>query len=518
MGPVARRLDEVLQAGTVLGARYRLERRLGGDLAPVGTSLWRAEDLTLSRPVAVRVLLDAEDTIREAFRAAAAGSGVIRDPRVAATYDTDEQELSGRTAAYLVREWVAGESLRRLLTEGGLEPDRVGPLLQDAADALAALHAQGGWHGRLHPDNVLVASDGRVRLTDPGTGAALAAAGLEQRDIRGRATAPPELPPSMVGDLGLGPRPGDPAGDPLMLRRLQRYDTCDLARTVYAAATGCWPGGSWRGMPEAPSDDGRTLAPRQVRAAVPRDLDTAVTSTLLPGRGRVAALQDAPAVAAALAEVVPLPPEPVDAPLPRRRSSPWIWRVAALVGLVVIGTVGWSIGQSVGKVPGTTDTVPTFTAAPDSSGSVGAPGSAIPIKSISAFDPPPGDGKENDDEIPLAHDGSTATSWDTSTYTTANLGNLKPGVGLLVDLGANTRVGSVQIAFDGSPTGVELRAGDSPATTLAGFPVVARQPRAGPTVTLTAGQSHRYWLVWITSLPKVSGGYRAGIAELSFRS
>ncbi|MGH3744414.1 MAG: protein kinase domain-containing protein, partial [Mycobacteriales bacterium] len=445
-------------------------------------------------------------------------AGVIRDPRIAATYDTDEQEVSGRTAAYLVREWVAGESLRQLLSDGGLEPDRVAPLLQDAADALAALHAQGGWHGRLHPDNVLVQSDGRVRLTDPGTGTALAAAGLAQRDARGRPTHPPELPPWVIADLGLGARPDSPVDDPSVLRRRQRYDTCDLARTVYAAATGCWPGGPWRGMPEAPSDDGRTLAPRQVRAAVPRDLDAVVTSTLLPGRGRVAALQDAPSVAAALADVIPLPAEPADAPPERRRSRPWVWRALAVAGLVVIGAIGWSVGQSVGKVPGTTATVPSFTPAPGASGGAGAPGTAIPLKSVTAFDPPPGDGRENDDQIPLADDGSTATSWDTSTYTSAQLGNLKPGVGLLVDLGATTRVGSVQIVFDGAPTGVQLRAGDTRGATVAAFPLVTAQPQAGASATLAAGQTHRYWLVWITSLPKVSGGYRAGIAEMSFRS
>ncbi|MGH3745298.1 MAG: hypothetical protein ACRDTP_10605, partial [Mycobacteriales bacterium] len=66
---MVRRVDEVLESGTVLGERYRLERRLGGDLAPVGTSLWRAEDLTLSRPVAVRIVLDADEEVRRAFNA-----------------------------------------------------------------------------------------------------------------------------------------------------------------------------------------------------------------------------------------------------------------------------------------------------------------------------------------------------------------------------------------------------------------------------------------------------------------
>lgn len=502
----------MLAAGTVIGSRYRLERLVAGD----SVALWRAGDLTLSRPVAVRVLVGADPAVRRALHVSAARAAAVHDPRIAATYDADDDELPGGPVSYLVREWVTGEPLRRLVTDGGVDPQRVGALLQDAADGLAALHAGGGWHGRVHPDNVLVQGDGRVRLTDPWTGAALAAAAGGAPPAA--AAPPPEIPAAALADLGLGPRPEDPGDDPGLIRRVQQYDTCDLARTVYAAAAGCWPGGPWRGLPAAPQEDGRPLAPRQVRAAVPRDLDAAVTATLpCAGRSQAAPAPDATSLAGALAAATTAagPPE---APRPRRRTSPWVWRGVALAVLAVIGAVGWSLGLSIGKVPGTTQTVPSFTPTPGASAGPGAPGAAIPLHVVSAFDPPPGDGQENDNEIPLAYDGSPATSWQTQTYATARFGNLKTGVGLLVDLGTPTRVAQVQLVFDGTPTGVELRASDTRGAAAADFPVVAQAQQAGQTITLTANQTRRYWLVWITSLPKVAGGYRAGIAEMVFRS
>ena len=98
---------------------------------------------------------------------------------------------------------------------------------------------------------------------------------------------------------------------------------------------------------------------------------------------------------------------------------------------------------------------------------------------MTAFDPPPGDGAENDDQVPLAYDGSTATAWQTERYSSAAFGGLKTGVGLLVDLGSVRHVSTVQLDLPGGTTGVQLRAAGAASATLAGFPVVAR-PAPGP--------------------------------------
>jgi hypothetical protein len=519
---VVRAAAEVLAAGDVLGGRYRLERLVGGDLAAVGTGLWRAEDLTLSRPVAVRTVVDASVSVRTALFDAAARASGAHDPRIAQTYDADEHPSPsrGRGVAYLVREWVDGEPLRRQLTDGGMDPERLQLVLRHAAEAVAALHASGGWHGRVHPDNLIVLPDGRVQLTDAGTAAALVVAGVTERTADGTASSPPALPPAILADLALGPRSMEPPPDASALRRAQRYDTCDLGRVLYAAATGTWIGGGWRGLPAAPTDGERPRSPRQVRAAVPRDLDAVVCRVLLPPPGQLAGLQDAAAVAVALGRIPPVDRETARTERRSRvrRPRPWTLRALLLVAIALLGVLGYSVGHRIGRVPGTADAAPTLAAVPTSSGPAGTTSAVITLKTVTAFDPPPGDGKENDDEIPLAYDGSTSTAWTTEIYSSATFGGLKTGVGLLVDLGTSRHVSTVQLALTGTGTSVQLRAGDADATTLAGYPVVTAAQTVGATVTLTANATHRYWLIWLTRLPKAAGGYRGGIAEMVFRS
>ena len=62
-------------------------------------------------------------------------------------------------------------------------------------------------------------------------------------------------------------------------------DVADLAGLLYAALTGRWAGPSSSAVPPAPTDHGRVLRPRQVRAGIPRDLDTLCDEVLNPQPG-----------------------------------------------------------------------------------------------------------------------------------------------------------------------------------------------------------------------------------------
>jgi len=126
--------------------------------------------------------------------------------------------------------------------------------------------------------------------------------------------------------------------------------------------------------------------------------------------------------------------------------------------------------------------------------------------SVVSIDPSGGSG--------LRHVGN---QWRTQTYTTPTFGNLKDGVGLVLDLGSSRPVTSVTVAVTTTPIVLELRAaaGDSPA--VADF-----QPASSPltvpatgnaTLSTTDAGSHRYWLVWITRLARHNGGYGAVIGE-----
>ena len=103
----------------------------------------------------------------------------------------------------------------------------------------------------------------------------------------------------------------------------------------------------------------------------------------------------------------------------------------------------------------------------------------------------------------------------------ADLGKLKPGVGLLVDLGKPQKVGSVVLRnWSASGTGLTLldSNGSAAPTTDKEMTTAAQQTDAPAQLTLQLATptTARYWVVWLTSLPAVSGGFRGGVAEVAF--
>jgi putative peptidoglycan lipid II flippase len=139
-----------------------------------------------------------------------------------------------------------------------------------------------------------------------------------------------------------------------------------------------------------------------------------------------------------------------------------------------------------------------------------------------------GSGDENSGQVPLAFDGKADTAWTTLVYKgSAKLGGLKKGVGYIVDLGQQVSVGTVSLTLVGQPTNLELRvpAGDPqkvdapPMKNAAEWTVVATST-AGTKVDLSLKDpiTTRFVMVYITSLPPVTGGYKAGIAEVSVTS
>jgi putative peptidoglycan lipid II flippase len=110
----------------------------------------------------------------------------------------------------------------------------------------------------------------------------------------------------------------------------------------------------------------------------------------------------------------------------------------------------------------------------------------------------------------------------------AKFGGLKPGVGYIVDLGHPVTVGMVSLLLVGQPTAVELRvpAGDPKTVTsppmdkAAQWTVVASNAAAGTSVDLspTSAVTTQFVMVYITSLPAATGGFKAGIAEVTVRA
>jgi len=500
-------MQPIAEPDRLLIGRHRL-------LAPVAvssdTTLWRAVDETLARPVAVKVLNIAGDpAAADAFLAAAVRAGRLSHPNIARVYDA----AADGELAIVVSEWVDGVPLSDLLRDGPLPAHRVESIAQQVAHALTAAHLAGIRHGRLHPGNVLVAASGLVKLTDVEVAAAVHPAALDPAATNPAARLRP------AGSDGL-PEAGGPG---------ERGDVRALGALMYAMLSGRWPLRAAFGLPAAPYADGRLCSPRQVRAGVPRDLDSVVARILDPHRRGMLPIATLAQVSAALAPAGFGRPDekPTDAapsleiPGPRRKpAGPLLRTVTPLALVAVIGVGGWLTGLAIGRVPGTATRFPSLTApvAAAPAPPAPAPATVTPV-GVRDFDPE-GDGRENPDKVPLATDGDPSTAWETDTYRDRpDFAGLKSGVGLLSDLGRPTAVGSVQVLLTRPGATIELRVSDAPGTTAEDFRVVATAENTPTALTLkpTAPTTARYWLLWIRRLPSSDRGFREGVASLDFR-
>jgi hypothetical protein len=176
---------------TVLADRYQLLRKLGA--GPVG-EVWEGRDLVLDLPVAVKVVHDhlaADEALRARLRSLAKDAARVQHPNAVGVHDVDED---GR---FVVTELVEGSSARQLLAEQGtLSPETVMRLAAGVCSALSAAHATGVLHRGLKPENLLVAPDGGVKVTDFG----LARAAPEPGLAAVRYLAPEELATGQVDD------------------------------------------------------------------------------------------------------------------------------------------------------------------------------------------------------------------------------------------------------------------------------------------------------------------------------
>jgi serine/threonine protein kinase/tetratricopeptide (TPR) repeat protein len=149
--------------GRTLG-HYRVAEKIGAGGMGV---VYRAHDEHLGREVAIKVLPDevAEDTDRLArFELEARSVAKLDHPNILAIHDFS---TDGRVA-YAVTELLDGESMREVVTKGGLTPSKTVEYAQAIADGLAAAHDKGIVHRDLKPENVFLTKDGRIKILDFG--------------------------------------------------------------------------------------------------------------------------------------------------------------------------------------------------------------------------------------------------------------------------------------------------------------------------------------------------------------
>ncbi len=492
-----------VEPGSHLADRFRLEDRVSESN---GVTLWKAIDEILARPVAVHTFAPEFDRVNEVVLAARAASR-LTDPRLTQVFDAADEDGT----AYVVSEWVSGDSLADLLSAGGLEPERGASLVAEAAEALAHAHEAGLTHLQLTPARLMWTSSGTVKLLGLAVDAAI-----------------------------VGLTSDDPARD----------DAEGLGRLLYAALTGHWPSDEDTGLPPAPMDDDKVCTPRQVTAGVPGYLDTITCRALLPESRRGLAPLSTPAeVAEALSEVPRPAPAPVGsvppavlpseapdtltsrpptmppAPPMAHNTNPGmrppsssgtlsrvLVAVLVIAVMLVVGLGAWTVGRSLGNNPVAT---PTPTEAPTATPSpvVVKPGSAV------GFDPLGDDQEENPQLSHFAIDGKPSTDWHTTSYNSADFGRLKEGVGLILDMNQPVAISDVMVTLANTPgASVQLKVGN--AADLSVLKTVAEVKNVSGTVTLTPGKpvTGQYVLIWFTRLPPHEGRYRGTIYEVIVHS
>ena len=184
--------------------------------------VWEARQLSLDRPVAVKVYqraLDDSDRRRFLREAAAAGS-LSSHPGIVTAHDAG---ILPDDRPYIVMELCSGGSLTHWLDpENRPSEERVRDIGVGLADALAAVHARGVLHRDIKPANILVDDYGNVGLADFGLAAVVGAdAVAADAQFVTPAYAPPEA---------FGTQPATQAGD-----------VFSLAATLYALLAGCPP-------------------------------------------------------------------------------------------------------------------------------------------------------------------------------------------------------------------------------------------------------------------------------------
>jgi hypothetical protein len=476
--------------GEVIGGRYELEELIdhGGM-----SSVYRGRDRMLERNVALKVLHphfgdDAEYV--ERFRREARAVAQLSHPNIVTVIDRG----SADGHQFIVFEYVEGENLKQLLERTGPLPvGRVVELGIQIADALAFAHAHDLVHRDVKPQNVLIDAAGDAKVTDFGIARSLDV----ERGVTQTGTV-----------LGTSNylSPEQASGEQVT----PASDIYSLGVVLYELLAGEVP---FRG------DNLVVVAMKHVtehppsllheRPDVPPRLAHAVEHALEKDPARRFASMDAFATELrrcrdelggfdaerTMIRGMPVIAEPPPVRHARRRGGrmPLLLALAGLALLAgVIAAIVFGGGVGGGH---------------HHRGSTGGSVS-VTLRGVGNYDPA-GSADTHADTASAATDGNPSTDWYTQIYATPEFGNLKQGLGLVVDAGRTVKLRSLTVQTPTPGLVAQIRAGDSPQGPFTDDSA-SQTVSASTTFRLNAA-SARYYVVWITRLP---GGGKAEISEV----
>ncbi|MFD7294214.1 protein kinase family protein [Streptomyces sp. NPDC059897] len=503
-----------LHSGHKLARRYRLEEcvtRLDG------FSSWRAMDEKLRRAVGVHIL-PADHPRGRSVLAAARSSALLGDPRFVQVLDAVEEN----DLVYVVHEWLPDATeLTALLALGPIEAHDAYQMVSQVSHAMAAAHREGLAHLRLTPSAVLRTSTGQWRIRGLAVNAAL----------RGITCDTP-----------------------------QRADTEAIGALLYASLTQRWPyEDDAYGLSGLPKGVG-LIAPDQVRAGVHRGL-AELSMRALANDGATASRQEPPCttpedLVKAIGEMPKIrPPEPAftappeyqrttyqqgnygrsaphatrpvptpPPPLHSRTGKALKWAVSALL-IAALGLGSWQLADALMDRGNPGNSGPTDTS--DDSDK-GGKQDAKPLSIGSAKEFVAEGGAQAPGDVDKTYDDSKSTYWRTKSFVDGPKMVIKPGVGIVYDLGSakDVSAASIGLRYGGDHTTVSLYASPSlDPGSVSGLKQIGSTTDSKTTsakITADEPVKTRYLLVWLTALPHAgqdgysSAGFKQGITDVEF--
>jgi eukaryotic-like serine/threonine-protein kinase len=474
--------------GELIADRYELQELAGsGGMS----SVYRAYDRLLERPVAIKVLHDQyakNPEYVERFRREAQAIARLSHPNIVTVIDRGEHEGS----QYIVFEHVAGENLKEAVQRLGPFPvGRALALVHQAARGLAFAHQHGVVHRDVKPHNVLIDAEGTAKVTDFGI-----ARSLQRED------AITETGTVLGTSDYLAPEQA--AG--------QRVDACSdqysLGALLYELLTGAIPypapnvvTAAMRHMND-PVPSVRSVRPEVSpridavvrRAMAKRPEDRYPTTDALIGALEACILEERQEEAAddGRTEIFQRPTPPPARRQPGRRG-PGARSLAMALGLVLVGAAV-TIG-----VLSTRD----GNGLPIVGGDGNATAAPVRIQALADYDPPAGggDGTEHPEAVSRATDGDPSTYWTTERYSDFES---KDGVGLVLETARPVALGRLVVRSDTPGFEAVLKAGS---TADGPFEDVSDSVQVGTRTAFeldTGGKEYGYYLLWITSLDSVA--------------